>query len=85
MYATSLVSQCVRFLKQFMTGTMPVPVNESWDLNLKRCAYQQEAMQHWNDTVKRTSTGRPIDAYISSVAASAAVKPGGWRAISTSH
>lgn len=72
-------------LSQFMTGTTPASVNESWDLNLQRYAYQQEAMQHWNDTVNRTSTGRPIDGYISPVAASAAVKPGGWRAISTFH
>ena len=70
-------------LNQFMTGTTPLSCNESWDINLDRYAYQQEAQQHWNDTVKRTSTGRPIDAYISPVAASAAVKPGGWVAISS--
>jgi hypothetical protein len=65
-----------------MTGTTPLTCNETWDLNLARYAYQQEALQHWNDTIKRTTTGRPIDAYISPVAATAAVKPGGWVAIS---
>jgi amidase len=73
----------VELLNQFMTGTTPLTCNESWDINLKRYAYQQEAQEHWNNTVKRTSTGRPIDAYISPVAASAAVKPNGWVSIST--
>jgi len=72
-------------LNQFMTGTIPVSCNESWDINLDRYAYQQEAQQHWNDTIKRTSTGRPFDAFISPVAASAAIKPGGWHAISSSQ
>ena len=68
-------------LNQFMSGQTPATCNESWDLNLERYKYQQEAQQHWNDTVTRTSTGRPIDAYISLVAVSAAVKPGGWVSI----
>lgn len=60
-----------------MTGTTPVTCNEHWDINLARYKYQQEALEHWNKTISRTSTGKPIDCYISPVAATAAVKPGG--------
>ena len=73
----------IKELEQFMSGQTPATCNESWDLNLETYKYQQEAQQHWNDTIKRTSTGRPIDAYISPVAVSAAVKPGGWVSIGT--
>jgi len=71
----------IKELDQFMSGQTPATCKESWDLNLERYKYQQEAQQHWNDTVNPTSTGRPIDAYISPVAVSAAVKPGGWVSI----
>lgn len=74
----------IKELDQFMSGAPPASCNESWDLNMERYRYQQEAQQHWNDTINRTSTGRPIDAYISPVAVSAAVKPGGWVSIGIS-
>ena len=74
----------IELLSQFITGTTPASCNEHWDINLERYKYQMEAQQHWNDTINRTSTGRPIDCFISPVAPSAAVKPGGWVSISKS-
>jgi hypothetical protein len=47
-------------LSHFMTRNTWASWNESWDIHLPLFAYQRERQQHWNDTISRTSTGRPI-------------------------
>ena len=44
--------------------------------NVERYEYQLEYMQHWNATASRTSTGRPIDAWISPICVLAGIQPG---------
>ncbi|KAK7064026.1 amidase domain-containing protein [Favolaschia claudopus] len=41
---------------------------ESWQLQKKKRDLRQEHMKHWDDTVLRTGTGRPVDAIISPIA-----------------
>lgn len=41
-------------------------------LNLARETFRADALDHWNQTISRTSTGRPVDAIISPVAPSLA-------------
>jgi len=48
-------------------------VNEIWDLQLEKTAYQKKMLKAWNDTAKRTKTGKPMDAFIMPIAPFAAV------------
>lgn len=36
----------------------------TWPLNVEREAIRAQVLQYWNDTVSRTSTGRPFDAIL---------------------
>ena len=42
----------------------PLSVPEYWALSFRRSKFIKAALDHWNATVNRTSTGRPIDAII---------------------
>jgi amidase len=66
----------IDLIKQMVTGTTPIDVNTYWDTSLERYAYQHEYVDYWNATASKTSTGKPIDAWIGPVAPHAAVIPG---------
>jgi amidase len=48
-------------------------INEAWELQLERTAYQKKFMEAWNETAKRTKGGKPMDAFIMPIAPFAAV------------
>ncbi|KAG9010311.1 hypothetical protein FRB94_010661 [Tulasnella sp. JGI-2019a] len=54
-------------------GQQPCTVPETWKLNLEREAFRARGLVHWNSTVSRTSTGRPVDAIICPTAPNLAV------------
>lgn len=43
-------------------------VYEDWQLNKRKAAYRKEFLDHWQATVARTGTGRPVDALLAPVA-----------------
>jgi amidase len=47
----------------------PQSAYELWRLHAERRLLQKAYLDHWNATVNRTGTGRPVDAIISPVAA----------------
>ena len=51
----------------------PYTVPETWKLNVQRESFRAKALQHWNATRSRTSTGRPVDAVICPTAPTLAV------------
>jgi amidase len=52
----------------------PAPTtNEIWQLQLEKTAYQKKVLEAWNDTAKRTTSGRVMDAVIMPIAPFAAV------------
>jgi amidase len=66
----------IDLIKGFVEGTPAADINSYWDTTLDRYAYQHEYTDYWNATASKTSTGRPIDAWIAPVAPHAAVMPG---------
>ena len=48
-------------------------INELWELQIQKTAYQKKVLEAWNDTVNRTKNGKPIDAIIMPIAPFAAV------------
>jgi len=48
-------------------------VNELWELQNERTAYQKKMLDAWNETAQRTKDGNPIDAFIAPIASFAAV------------
>jgi amidase len=54
-------------------------VPETWKLNLEREQFRTRALEHWNRTHLRTSTGRPVDAIICPASSSLAVPHDGIR------
>jgi amidase len=48
-------------------------INEIWELQLQKTAYQKRILEAWNETEKITQTGKPMDAFISPIAPFAAV------------
>jgi amidase len=51
----------------------PATVNEVWDLQLQRTAYQKKVLELWNETDKKTKNGNVMDAFIMPIAPFAAV------------
>lgn len=51
-------------------------INQLWELNLERTSYQKLVLEAWNDTAKKTKSGKPIDAFIMPIAPFAAVAHG---------
>jgi len=51
----------------------PATVNEIWDLQLEKTAYQRKVLEVWNETSKRTKSGRVMDAFVMPIAPFAAV------------
>jgi len=49
-------------------GRKPYPVSETWKLNVQREQFRARALQHWNNTRQRTSSGRPVDAILAPIA-----------------
>lgn len=37
---------------------------ETWKLNMEREEFRTKALEHWNETSKRTKSGRPVDAIL---------------------
>ena len=48
-------------------------INEVWELQLEKTAYQKKVLEVWNDTTQRTKNGKPMDAFIMPLAPFAAV------------
>ena len=51
----------------------PATINEVWDLQLQRTAYQKKVLELWNETEKKTNNGNVMDAFIMPIAPFAAV------------
>jgi len=51
----------------------PASINDVWQIQLEKTAYQKKMLEVWNQTAKRTKSGRPMDAFISPLAPFAAV------------
>ena len=51
----------------------PVTINELWDLQLEKTAYQKKVLETWNSTSERTKSGKVMDAFIMPVAPFTAV------------
>ncbi|CAE7223598.1 unnamed protein product [Rhizoctonia solani] len=49
---------------------------ESWEMNAKRDEFRARALKHWNETERRTKSGRPVDAVL--CPASATLAPPHW-------
>ena len=43
--------------------------------NIAKREYQKDYMEYWNNTVRSTGTGRPVDAIIAPLAPFAAARP----------
>ncbi|KAJ1303070.1 hypothetical protein OPQ81_011271 [Rhizoctonia solani] len=50
---------------------------ESWEMNIKRDKLRAQALKHWNETSRRTQSGRPADAVL--CPASATLAPPCWK------
>ena len=48
-------------------------INEVWELQLEKTAYQKKVLEVWNDTTQRTKNGKPMDVFIMPLAPFAAV------------
>ncbi|KDQ63118.1 hypothetical protein JAAARDRAFT_29117 [Jaapia argillacea MUCL 33604] len=66
------VPQTSWIMSQVPNGGKPYTVRETFKLNLEREAFRIKVANHWNDTRSRTTTGRPVDAILSPVAATLA-------------
>lgn len=53
--------------------TPAATINEVWDLQLERTSYQKKMLEAWNETAKRTTNGKVMDAFIAPIAPFAAV------------
>ena len=51
----------------------PITVNQVWDIQLDKYAFQKKVLDTWNDTAKLTKNGKPMDGFISPLAPFAAV------------
>jgi amidase len=51
----------------------PTMINDVWKLQLEKTAYEKKVLETWNNTAKRTKSGKPMDAFISPIAPFAAV------------
>jgi amidase len=57
-----------------VTPDAPVAtVNEVWELQLEKTAYQKKVLEAWNETANRTRYAKPMDAFIAPIAPFAAV------------
>ena len=65
-------------LDMFINHCKEVDIHTAWKLNLEKTKYQEEYMEYWNATALKTSTGRPIDAWITPVSALCGIEPGEW-------
>ena len=57
-------------------GLTTLDVTDLWALNERRYAYQVKYAEYWNDSAKRTNSGRVVDAVLLPVAPSASFRPG---------
>jgi amidase len=48
-------------------------IDEAWQLQLERTAYQKKVLEAWNNTSLKTVTGKPMDAFVMPIAPFAAV------------
>ena len=51
----------------------PVTINDLWDLQLQKTAYQKKVLELWNETAMTTRSGNVMDAFIMPIAPFAAV------------
>ena len=54
------------------TGKGALSAYELWKLHKRKREIQKEQLDHWQNTINRTGTGRPVDALLSPVAPFAA-------------
>lgn len=50
-----------------------ITINELWNLQSEKTAYQKKVLEAWNSTSERTKSGKIMDAFIMPVAPFAAV------------
>ena len=65
-------------LSVFLSKVQEISVSEYWQATNDRRDYQMRYMEYWNSTKDKTTTGRPVDAWISPVAVLCGIKPGEW-------
>ncbi|CCO31140.1 Acetamidase [Rhizoctonia solani AG-1 IB] len=51
-------------------------LSKSWEVNAKRDDFRARVLKHWNETARRTASGRPVDAVL--CPASATLAPPHW-------
>ena len=66
------VPQTEWILSHVPNGGKPFSIAETFKLNVAREAFRARVAAHWNATRSRTTTGRPVDAILSPVAATLA-------------
>lgn len=59
-----VVPQSEWILSQVPNDGKPFTIAETFKLNLARETFRARVAAHWNQTVRRTSTGRPVDAVL---------------------
>ena len=62
----------------FLPFQKNVSVFNLWQHQKRKLALRQEYLEHWNNTVKATGTGRPVDALISPVIPYGGAPPHGF-------
>ncbi|KAF8330791.1 amidase signature domain-containing protein [Cantharellus anzutake] len=54
----------VAWILSHVKGRAPYTVRQTWKLNCERENFRAAALQHWNETKRRTESGRPVDAIL---------------------
>jgi len=73
----------IKEIENVLRPGLPVlSINEVWELQLQKTAYQKKVLEVWGDTATRTKDGKPIDAFIMPIAPYAAVVHGQYGHVS---
>jgi amidase len=83
-YALALSGEpVIKEVENVIRLDLPVlSINQLWDLQLERTAYQKLMLEAWNNTAAKTRDGNPIDAFIMPIAPYAAVAHGQYGHVS---
>jgi amidase len=62
-----MLPQTEWILSHAPNGGKPLSLQEGFKLNISREAFRTKILEHWNNTSKRTASGRPVDVVLSPV------------------
>ena len=57
-------------------------INDSWELALRKTAFQKKVLDAWNDTARCAKSGKPMDGLISPLAPFVAVRHNQYNRVS---